>query len=44
MYQKRVNYNRLSAHSERAHDGRPLKKTPKKIQKNFVKKLTCIPK
>ena len=42
---KRVNYNRLSAQSERAHDGRPLKKHRKKSKKNFIKKqLTYIPK
>ena len=35
--EKRVNYNRLSAQSERAHDGRPLKKHRKKSKKNFIK-------
>ena len=30
-------YNRLSAQSERAHDGRPLKKHRKKSKKNFIK-------
>ena len=32
-------YNRLSAQSERAHDGRPLKKHRKKSKKNFIKTI-----